>query len=262
MDETQIRLDIVECGRRLYEKSFVASNDGNLSVRLNDHEFLATPTGVSKGFLRPEDLVTIDLHGNLIKGTRRPSTEIKMHLAIYEIRPDVKSVVHAHPIYATGFATAGIELKDCVLAEIVTTLGSIPLAPYATPSTSELPDSIREIMRHSDACLLANHGAVTCGEHIYDAYFKMERVEHYAHILYVAKTLGGEKILTTQQVNKLDEIRDVYGTAGHANPGCITCEGDCIGSECVLYDKIIEKTANFDQDDLMKLISDIISSSK
>ncbi len=260
MNESQISLDILECGRRLYQKGFVASNDGNLSVRISDHEFLATATGVSKGFMRPEDIVKVDQYGKLIQGDKRPSTEIKMHQTIYEVRSDVKAVVHAHPPYATGFATAGIELKDCVLAEIVTTLGSIPLASYATPSTHELPDSIREIMKKADACLLANHGAVTCGESIYDAYYKMERLEHYAKIIFIAKMLGGERILNKDQVQKLEEIRSVYGTTKTSNPGCVSCEGDCIGHDCSLYNKKIEKAEIFDHDYLNKMIMEIINS--
>lgn len=234
-EEFQIRLDIVECGRRIYARNYVASNDGNISVRVGDR-IIATPTGISKGFMRAEDMVVLDMQGRVIEGACKPSTEIKMHLAIYEERKDVNSVVHAHPVHATGFATAQIELKDCVLAEIVTTLGSIPLAPYATPSTTELPDSVRPIIRHADACLLANHGVVTCGRDVYDAYYKLERVEHYAHILFVAKSLGGAKILSPQQVHKLETIRATYGTSDAHNPGCIACHGACIGSDCTLYE--------------------------
>ncbi|KAB2881344.1 class II aldolase/adducin family protein [bacterium] len=237
LDEFQIREDIVECGRRLYQKGFVAANDGNISVKISDDEILATPTGRCKGFLYTDELVKLNHKGDVLEGSAKPSTEILMHLAIYEERPDVRSVVHAHPIYATGFATANIPLSDCVLAEIVTTLGSIPIAPYATPSTPELADSIRNVIRHADACLLANHGVVTCGRNVFDAYYKMERVEHYAHIIYVAKMLGGERVLSPEEVQKLYQIRETYGTQTHANPGCLACTEDCVGGDCVLYEK-------------------------
>ncbi len=237
MDEVQIRQDIVECARRLFEKGFVAANDGNISVRVGEGQFIATPTGRSKGFLRTDELVKIDSKGNVIEGDLKPSTEMLMHLAIYEERNDVNSVVHAHPVHATGFATANIPLDKCVLAEIVTTLGSIPLAPYGTPSTRELPDTIRGIIKHADAILLSNHGVVTCGSSVFDAYYKMERVEHYAHIMFVAKMLGGERVLDPVQVEKLNLIRGTYGTESTPNPGCIACSDDCIGDDCTLYDK-------------------------
>lgn len=261
MDDFQTREYILECGRRLYNKGFVAANDGNISVKINDHEILATPTGRSKGFLRADELVMLGLSGNVLEGRSKPSTEIQMHLAIYDERPDVRAVVHAHPPYATGFATANLPMADCVLAEIVTTLGSIPIAPYATPSTTELADSIRKYIRHADAVLLANHGVVTCGKDVFDAYYKMERVEHYAHILFVAKMLGGERVLGHEEVQKLSQIRSTYGTQSNANPGCVACNGDCIGGDCTLYEKK-ETTQDRDlleQDDrLSMLIRDII----
>ena len=261
MEEFQIRENMIECGRRLYNKGFVAANDGNISVKLNNHEILTTPTGRSKGFLHADELVTLDLGGNVITGGSKPSTEIQMHLAVYDERPDVRSVVHAHPPYATGFATANIPMADCVLAEIVTTLGSIPIAPYATPSTTELADSIRKYIRQADACLLANHGVVTCGKDVFDAYYKMERVEHYAHILFVAKMLGGERILGSEDVQKLSLIRATYGTQANANPGCIACNGDCVGGDFALYEKTEtnQDRNGMKQDDrLTVLIRDII----
>jgi L-fuculose-phosphate aldolase len=203
----------------------------------------------------------LDLAGNVVSGGNKPSTEIQMHLAVYEERSDIRAVIHAHPPYATGFATANIPMEACVLAEIVTTLGSIPIAPYATPSTAELADSIRKYIRHADAVLLANHGVVTCGKDVFDAYYKMERVEHYAHILFVAKMLGGERVLDHEEVQKLSQIRSTYGTQANANPGCVACNGDCMGGDCTLYEK--KKTTQSpdltEQDDrLSMLIRDII----
>jgi L-fuculose-phosphate aldolase len=265
MDEFQVRENIVECCRRLYQKGFVAANDGNISVKINNHEILATPTGRSKGFLRADDLVMLDIKGNVLAGDSKPSTEILMHLAVYDERENVRSVVHAHPVYATGFATANISLEQCILAEIVTTLGSVPIAPYATPSTSDLADSIRKYIRHADACLLANHGAVTCGRDVFDAYYKMERLEHYAHIIFVAKMLGGERVLGSEDVQKLDRIRTIYGTQNNANPGCIACNEDCVGGDCSLYEKRdpIRKSTGANNDErLSVLIRDIINTMK
>ncbi|MBX7152259.1 class II aldolase/adducin family protein [bacterium] len=236
-DELQIKQDILECGRRLYDKRMVAANDGNISVRLSDNEIIATPTGRSKGFMLVDELVKIDLQGRVIEGSHRPSTEILMHLAIYNARPDAKAVVHAHPVYATGFATANLPLDQCVAAEIVTTLGSIPLARYGTPSTHELSDAVVDVMKTADACLMANHGVVTCGKNIFDAYYKLERVEHYANIIFVARMLGGEKILTREDVVKLDAIRSTYGTQTDINPGCRVCEDSCVGNDCSCYEK-------------------------
>lgn len=258
----QIKSDIIECGRRLYTKGFVAANDGNISVKISEQEIIATPTGCSKGFMRVEDLVTLDRHGNVLSGSTQPSTEIRMHLAIYEERPDIQAVVHAHPVYATGFATANIPLSECVLAEIITTLGSVPMAPYATPSTRDLADSVRPIIRHADTCLLANHGVVACGRDVFDAYYKLERVEHYAHILLVAKMLGGERILSPDEVNKLYQIRNRYGTQNNKTPGCIACTGDCVGGDCVLYEKNAISASESENDQIARLIREIIHASR
>jgi ribulose-5-phosphate 4-epimerase/fuculose-1-phosphate aldolase len=161
--DDQLRRDIVEVGRRLYERGFVASNDGNISIRLDDQRILTTPRSVSKGFMTPEMMVVVDHDGKKIAGERDASTELLMHLEVYRHRPDVKAVVHAHPPLATGFAVAGIPLNRAVLAEVITTLGSIPIADYGTPSTRELPDAVRRYIKAHDGLLLANHGALTVG---------------------------------------------------------------------------------------------------
>ncbi len=231
--EANWREQICEIGRRMYARNMVAANDGNLSVRLPEGTILATPTGVCKGFMSPEMMVRVDREGRPQDG-RKPSTEILMHLFVYRERPEVNAVVHAHPVYATGFATAGLSLEDCVAAEIIATLGSIPLAQYGTPSTPELPESLRPHIHRADAILLANHGVVTVGADLWEAYFRLERVEHYAHIVSVARQLGGEKLLPPEQVEKLFALRGKYGQTG-LNPGCATCEGECIGTACWNY---------------------------
>ena len=161
--EEQARADIVEVGRRLWERGYVASNDGNISVRLDDHRLITTPKSVSKGFMTPDMMVVTDLDGKKISGERDPSSELKMHLEVYRNRPDARAVVHAHPPTATGFAVAGIPLDRAVLAEVITTLGSIPIAEYATPSTEELPAAVRKYVKAHDGLLLANHGALALG---------------------------------------------------------------------------------------------------
>lgn len=251
LEEMQaIKKELVDCCQRVYAKGYVAANDGNLSVRLDTGAILATPTGMSKGSVTEADLVVVDREGRVVEGTRSPSTELQMHRRIYDIRPDVMAVVHAHPVYATGFATANIPLDRCVLAEIVTTLGSVPLASYGTPSTSELPDSISEVLRTANACLLANHGVVTCGNDIFDAYYKMERVEHYAHIIFIARMLGGEKTLTATQVHRLRGLRSTYGTESSPDPGCTVCDKDCVGDDCTSYagDHLGDRTADIVRD--------------
>ena len=221
--ESEHRRDIVEVGRRIWVRGFVASNDGNISIRMSDNEILCTPTGVSKGFLTPEMLVVVDLGGRQLRGEMRMSSEVKAHLRVYQARPDVRAVVHAHPPTATGFAVAGIALDRCTLPEIVLSLGSIPLAPYQTPSTAELAESIIAPLSQGDAVLMANHGAITVGTDVYNAYHKMESLELYAQISLVARQLGRENVLTQPQVSSLMEVREKLGVSG-PNPGCLSCE--------------------------------------
>ena len=214
--ETQLREDIVELGRRLWARGFVASNDGNISVRLDTDRVLTTPTSVSKGFMTPDMMVVTDLAGRKISGERNASSELKMHIAVYELRPDAKAVVHSHPPLATGFAVAGIALDKAVLAEVICTLGSIPIADYATPSTAELPAAVAKYIKAHDGLLLANHGALTVGSDLYNAYYKMETIEHFAQISLVARTLGGERVLSRDEVHRLQGLRSMYGITAPA----------------------------------------------
>ena len=214
--EEQIRQDLVEVGRRLHARAYVASNDGNFSVRLSDDRLLTTPKGVSKGFMTPDMMVTTNLDGRKISGEREPSSELLMHLAVYQNRPEVKAVVHAHPPTATGFAVAGIPLDRAVLAEVVTTLGSIPIADYGTPSTPELADAVRKYIKVHDGLLLANHGALTVADELFAAYYKMETIEHFARISLVARLLGGERVLSREEVTRLQDLRGAYGITSPA----------------------------------------------
>ena len=214
--EEQARADIVEVGRRLWERGYVASNDGNISVRLDESRLITTPKNVSKGFMKPDMMVITDLDGRKIAGERDPSSEIKMHLEVYRNRPDIRAVVHAHPPTATGFAVAGIPLDRAVLAEVITTLGSIPIAEYATPSTEELPAAVRKYVKAHDGLLLANHGALAMGGDVMSAYYRMETIEHFAKISLVARTLGREHVLSREEVERLQGLRGMYGIAAPA----------------------------------------------
>jgi L-fuculose-phosphate aldolase len=229
--EGTLRADIVEVGRRMYARGYTASNDGNISVRLGPDRLLMTPKSVCKGFMTPDMMCVTDLDGTKLQGDRDPSSEMLMHLEVYRQRPDVAGVVHAHPPTATGFAVAGIPLDRAVLAEVLTTLGSIPIAAYATPSTSELPEAVRKLIKAHDGMLLANHGALTVGADVYAAYFKMETIEHFAKISLVARLLGRENLISREEVNRLQGLRGTYGVKAPA-PICATDEPEQDPAAC------------------------------
>lgn len=214
--EQKIREELCNIGRRVYERGMVAANDGNFSVKLSDNEFLCTPTGISKGFMTPECICRIDAEGKLLESAEgyRPSSEMKMHMRIYQERPDVKSVVHAHPPYATTFAIAGIPLEKPIIAETLLILGKVPVAAYGTPSTQQVPDAVAEFIPYYDAVLLANHGAVTCGDSLINAYYKMESLEFYARQLYQTRLLGEARELTPAQIEDIYDLRRKSGMAG------------------------------------------------
>jgi L-fuculose-phosphate aldolase len=216
--EADLRAGIVEVGRRLWLRGFVASNDGNISVRLGPDRLLMTPASVSKGFMTPDMMVITDLDGAVVEAApgRKPSSEALMHLVAYRERKDVGAVVHAHPPIATGFAVAGQALDRAVLAEVVTTLGSIPIAEYGTPSTRELAAAVEPYVKAHDGLLLANHGALALGADLFGAYYKMETIEHFARISLVARQLGGETLLSREEVMRLQALRGRYGIAAPA----------------------------------------------
>lgn len=239
-NEYEIKKEICDIGKRIYNRGMVASNDGNISVKLNDHEFLCTPTGVSKGFMTPEFICKVNEKGEVIQANPgfKPSSEIKMHMRVYKERPDVQSVVHAHPIYATSFAIAGISLTQPIMPEAVIALGCVPIAEYGTPSTEEIPDAVSKYLQYFDAVLLENHGALSYSDSLLAAYHKMESVEFYAQLLYQSRMLGGPKELSKQQVERLYEIRRQFGMTGKhpadvcvnnkdGKPSCHSCGGNC-----------------------------------
>ncbi len=240
VSEYEIKKQICEIGQRIYNKGMVAANDGNISVKISENEFLCTPTGVSKGFMTPEFICKVDKNGNVIQANKgfKPSSEIKMHMRVYKERPDVQSVVHAHPLYATSFAIAGIPLTEPIMPEAVIALGCVPIAEYGTPSTEEIPDAVSKYLQFYDAVLLENHGALSYSDSLINAYYKMESLEFYAQLLYQSKVLGGPKKLSDAQVQRLYEIRRQFGLKGkhpanlcpnakEGKPSCHGCGGSC-----------------------------------
>jgi len=220
--EAELREEIVEIGRLCWTKGWVAANDGNLSIRLDPQRILCTPTGISKGRMRPEDLIIVDPDGKKIAGARERTSEINMHLAIYRMRPDIQGVVHCHPPMGTGFAAAGRSLNQAILPEVIVALGCVPLAAYGLPGTEELLKPMLPLIPHYDAILLGNHGVTCYGTDIWKAYYLMETVEHSARITLVAELLGGPKLLPREEVDKLFDARARYGIASRntAGPGC------------------------------------------
>jgi L-fuculose-phosphate aldolase len=206
----ELRQQIVEVGRFVHQKGWVAANDGNISIRLDDNRILATPTRISKGMMRPEDLIICDGDGTKVEGERQCTSEIAMHVAIYKLRPDVGAVLHAHPPVATGFAVAGRALNLALLPEVVITLGSVPLAKYGLPGTPALTEGLLPYIPKYDAILMANHGCVCYGTDVEQAFFRMETVEHFARITLVAELLGGAKALPCREVQKLFDSRARY----------------------------------------------------
>lgn len=212
LSDQEAKQAILDIGQRMYSRGYVAANDGNISCRVGENEIWATPTGVSKGFMTMEMLVKLDLDGNILEGTWKPSSEIKMHLRVYKENPEVYGVTHAHPLVATSFAIAGIDLDQAILPEAVVQLGSVPVAKYATPGTTEVPDSIAPYCRTHNGVLLANHGALTWGKDVYQSYYRMESLEYYANIILITgNIIGKANALTNKQVNDLLDIRNRLG---------------------------------------------------
>ncbi len=213
--EQQHREEIVRFGKLLHQAGLVAATDGNLSVLLEDGNILSTPTLMSKGLIEVDDLVIVNRQGKKLSGARDVSSEIAMHLLIYGKRRDIGAVVHAHPPTATGFAAAGLALDRALCAELIVTLGSVPLANYETPGTPELAEALAPLVPDHNAILMANHGVVTYGVDLLNAYMNMETVEHFAKIALVTHMLGRQQPLSDQHVDKLREIRTKYLANNH-----------------------------------------------
>jgi L-fuculose-phosphate aldolase len=214
--EREIRSQIVEIGRRVYENGYVAASDGNISARLDDGTIVTTPTMICKGRMKESDLALVDIDGTkLRKEERNPSSEFSMHREIYRLRPEIHAIVHAHPPFGTGFAVANVALDKPLLSEVILTLGCVPLTAYGTPSTSELVDSLTDFIPYHDALLLANHGAVTYGTDLEAAYARMETLEHFAKIALIARLVGQPKELPPDAIAKLLDVRE---KAGYMSP--------------------------------------------
>ncbi|WP_449602635.1 class II aldolase/adducin family protein [Paenibacillus sp. Marseille-Q9583] len=211
--EQKLRSQICDIGRNLFNKDFIAANDGNISARLSENEILTTPRAVSKGYLEPHMLVKVNLQGEVLEAAEgyRPSTETKMHLRIYNELPEMNGVVHAHPPYATAFAIKGEALDKMMMPESVIMIGDIPLAAYGTPSTEEIPDSLMPFLGKKTAVLLENHGALTWGTDVMEAYLNMERLEYTAKITFITRMIDGERELPQHRIDELVALRSFYG---------------------------------------------------
>lgn len=227
-----LKQELVEFGRRIYVRGYVAANDGNLSLRLGDGRILITPTGVSKGYMTPEMIVACDMNGKSLTPGLKASSEIVMHLKTYQMRPDVQAIVHAHPPYATATGIAGIPLIQAILPEVIITLGRIPLVEYGTPGTEEIFKPLMPFIRSHDAFLLQNHGALTLGPNLETAYFRMETLEHFAHIAFIAKMLGNIHTLEENQINQLLRQRETAGLPCGFNVS--KCDGSQSGACSIL----------------------------
>ena len=209
--DREARLAILDTGRRIYERGFVAANDGNLSVKVSENAVWATPTGVSKGSMTEDMLVKLDLDGNVLEGSRRPSSEIKMHLRIYREDPSVGGVAHAHPPFSTTYAAAGLPLDQALIQETVVLLGTVPVAPYAAPGSAQLAESVAPFCRTHSALLLEHHGLVTWGKSLEQAYFFLESAEGLARVMLYTKQLGAQHLLTESQIDGLIALRPSWG---------------------------------------------------
>jgi L-fuculose-phosphate aldolase len=229
--EHELREEMIRIGRLMWERGYVAATDGNLSARLAGDRILVTGSGLCKGFLVADDLLVIRANGDLVSHAaawgrdQQPSSEISMHLEVYRQRPDVSAVIHAHPPLATAFSIAGVSLARCVIPEVIVALGAIPTAGYATPGTDEVPASIREAIQDYDAILLAHHGSLTVGSTLWEAYLRLEKVEHTAQITLAAQQLGRVRTLTPEAVRKLaDKRRELLQRQGRdLCDGCSVC---------------------------------------
>jgi L-fuculose-phosphate aldolase len=225
MQEWEIKEQICDIGRRVWQREYVAANDGNFSVRLDEDRVLATPTMVSKGFMTPDDIVTVDMDGRQIAGDKKMTSEVKLHLQIYRERADVKAVVHAHPPRATAFAVVQEPIPKCVLSEVEVSLGEIPITRYDTPGSQACAETIKPYLHDFNLFLLANHGALSLGEDLIQAYYRMEMVEQYCRILLYARQLGGHKQIDQDKMSELFQLKERLGYADRrtAPGGNVSC---------------------------------------
>ncbi len=262
MEESQARKLIVEIGRLLYERSYVVSSDGNVSIRLDENRVLATPTMTCKGRMTEDCLAITDLDGNSLSD-KRASSELAMHTLIYKMRPDIKAVCHAHPPHGTAFAVAGLAIDAPILSEVILTLGCVPLTDYGTPSTDELTEAMKPFIAHHNALLMANHGAVAYGEDLWQAFDRLETLEHTARIAILSRALGGANDLPKDAIEKLVKIREKAGyltesarcqACGYLHEANIKCGLDGVSANNTNSD---DRKISFSRDELIELLSQV-----
>ncbi len=257
MDESAARKQIVEIGKLLYDRNYVVAFDGNVSVRLDEGRVLATPTMTSKGRMTEDCLAITDMDGKALND-KKASSELAMHLLIYKMRPDINAVCHAHPPHGTAFAVAGLAIDKPILSEVILTLGCVPLTDYGTPSTDELTEAMKPFVGLHNALLMANHGAVAYGRHLWEAYDRLETLEHTAKIAILAKALGGANDLPADAINKLIEIRERAGFLGES-ARCQACgylhENGNGGGNCEVSVQPNGSMIAFTREELIELLS-------
>ena len=256
---------ICDIGRRLWQREYVDGNGGNISIRIDNEHVLCTPTLISKGFMKPEDLCLVDMDGNQLAGKRKRTSEILMHLAIMKKQPKAKSVVHCHPPYATAFAVAGLRPPTCMIPEIEVFIGEVPIAPYSTPGTSELSEKVSALADMHNTILMANHGVVSWSDNVEDAYFKMEIIEAYCRTIVVALQLGGElKAFSPQQLKELLQIKQRLGIPDprYDLKECQLCDNDgwLQSGKCSVSSKANIAQNNSEEEQLVQTITDMIIS--
>jgi L-fuculose-phosphate aldolase len=225
MNAHHIKQEICEIGRRIYAKGFAAANDGNISYRIGENEVLCSPTMVSKGFLKPDDICTVDLDGNQLAGKKKRSSEILLHLTIMKARPEIKSVVHCHPPHATAFAVAHEAIPQCVLPEVEVFLGDVPITKYETPGGQKFADTVLPFVHKCNVMILANHGTVSFGETVERAYWWTEILDAYCRILMLARDLGRVNYLGEQKTRELLDLKTKWGwTDARLGPGMENCD--------------------------------------
>lgn len=251
--ENKLKQQICQIGKLVFDKGFVAANDGNISCRININEILVTPTRMSKGFMEPSDIIKVNLKGEVISGRHKPSSELKMHLKVYEERPDINAVVHVHPPFATAHAIAGLSLNKATMPESVLLLGTIPLAEYGTPSTTEIPEAIAKYVHDHRGVLLENHGALTWGEDLFSAYFVMESLEFTAKINWIAHQMNGVRELSTKRVKELVQIKEAMGIEGISPTGA-PCSDD---QNACFIDSDVQQNEEIDDSQLDEIVNKV-----
>jgi L-fuculose-phosphate aldolase len=268
VNEYKLKEQICEIGRRVYARGFAAANDGNISIRLNDREVLCTPTMMCKGFMKCEDMCKVDYEGNQIAGTRKRSSEILLHLAVYKHRPDVQAVVHCHPPHATAFAVAGVPIPQCILPEVEVFLGEVPTAVYETPGTQKFANTIVPYLKSSNTIILSNHGTVTFGPDLEKAYWNSEIIDAYCRILILARQVGNVNYFTDGQTKELLDLKKKLGYDDirfHRGQNCELCANTEFGRgyaeeetcACPTNGKAAANgQANSDVETLVRLVTD------